>query len=411
MDGASDLDENGTWQNEPETGNVWYPNNVPPDWAPYSDGNWNYVAPWGWTWVGYEPWGFAPYHYGRWNYYGGRWGWCPGPFYGPAIYGPAFVGFYGGGFGFGIGWFPLGFGEPFYPWYHGGYGYIRNINIHNTFIRNTTVLNAGAHNFNYAYAHNVHAVTTASRSAFASGQAINRGATHLTEASLRGAQVSNSAAVNPTHQSGLGATNMKSNVARPSAAVQNRTVMARTAPAQGASQSNVRTMSSSGLTPGRAGTANSSTRNAPATSGTTAQRSTNSNNTRYWSAQGNTTDHGNAPAGFGSSKQPANSAAPTARGTQAQGNRPPWARGDAQSSAAGAQSSRSSTPNYTNNRASNPAPSRSYSTPRTYSAPSRSYPAPSHASSAPSHPASSGGSRSSGGGSSHGGGGGSHGHR
>src|SRR5579864_1113194 len=91
---SSDL----TWSEEPDYGPVWYPSDVPDDWAPYSDGYWSYVGPWGWTWVDYEPWGFAPFHYGRWSFIGGRWGWCPGPIIGPAIYGPAFVGFVGGGF-------------------------------------------------------------------------------------------------------------------------------------------------------------------------------------------------------------------------------------------------------------------------------------------------------------------------
>jgi len=44
--GYSDLDDNGTWQDEPEYGHVWYPNDVAPGWAPYSDGYWNYVGPW-----------------------------------------------------------------------------------------------------------------------------------------------------------------------------------------------------------------------------------------------------------------------------------------------------------------------------------------------------------------------------
>ena len=106
--GYSDLDENGTWNEEPDYGAVWYPSTVDAGWAPYSDGYWNYVGPWGWTWVGYEPWGFAPYHYGRWAFIGSRWGWCPGPYYARPIYGPAFVGFLGGshwgvGFGFGGG--------------------------------------------------------------------------------------------------------------------------------------------------------------------------------------------------------------------------------------------------------------------------------------------------------------------
>jgi hypothetical protein len=474
MDGYSDLDDNGSWQEEPEYGHVWYPNSVPPDWAPYSDGSWNYVAPWGWTWVGYEPWGFAPYHYGRWNYFGGRWGWCPGPYYGGAIYGPAFVGFFGGGFGFGVGWFPLGFGEPFYPWYHCRGGYIRNINIHNTFIRNTNVFNSNVHNFNYVNAHNVHAVTTANRNTFMNGGAIHRGAGHVTDASLRGAHVTNSVGIKPTQHSTLGSENMKSNVARPSATIQNRTVVARTAPAQGASQSRVRTFNSAGLTPGRTGNTpahnspamtgrpgnnapssgtssrpqelsnsrppsamNNSNRNSSAPTGNTGSARTGSG-ARSWEAQGNTSDRGRPPAGFGSSSQAGNSPTQSARNNDA--NRPPWARQGAQSSGPNGQASRSSAPSYNSDRSPSynnnrnpsqqrsysPPPTRSNSAPRTYSAPSRSYPAPSRSYSAPapsrsysapapsrsysppSHPSGGGGgNRSGGGGSSpHSGGGG-----
>ena len=431
MDGYSDLDENGSWQDEPEYGHVWYPNNVGPDWAPYSNGYWNYVSPWGWTWVGYEPWGFAPYHYGRWNYFGGRWGWCPGAYYGPAIYGPAFVGFFGGGFGFGVGWFPLGFGEPFYPWYHCRGGYIRNINIHNTYIRNVNVFNSRAHNFNYVNAHNVHAVTTANHNAFTSGQAIHRGANHITEASLRGARVTNSVGIRPTEHSSLGSQNMRSNVARPSAAIQNRGVVARTAPAQGASQSRVRTFNSSGLTPGRTGEGpghnspamNGRPGNATPSSGMSSRQQELSNSrppsamnnsnrnsagaagnagsqmagksSRTWEAQGNASDRGRPPAGFGSSNQPRNSPAQSARGNDT--NRPPWARGDSQAGTAGGQGSRSSAPAYSSNRPNSgnndrnypdqrsysPPPTRNNSAPRTYSAPSRNYPAPSRSNSAP----------------------------
>jgi hypothetical protein len=433
-DGYADLDDNGTWSENPDYGHVWYPNNVDPGWAPYSNGYWNYVGPWGWTWVDYAPWGFAPFHYGRWNYFGNRWGWCPGPYYGGAIYGPAFVGFYGGGFGLGIGWFPLGFGEPFYPWYHSRGAYIRNINIHNTVIRNTNVFNGGAHNFNYVNSHNVNAVTTANRNAFASGQAINRGAGHLTAGSLRGAQVTNSVGINPTQHSSLGSVNMRSNVARPSAAVQNRSVMARTAPAQGTSQSGVRTFNSTGLTAGRTGNANANntlnqrpntsnapSRNAGATNGRTAGSNTSQRaggSSRTWEAQGNTSDHGRPPAGFGSSSQAGNSPAQTARGNQA--NRPPWAGSGSQPGGSNGQASRSASPNYESNRGSsqsgsyNPPSNRSNSASRTYSAPSRSYPAPSRSYSPPSsHSNGGGGSRgssgggnrgSSSGGSSHGGG-------
>ncbi|HKV63694.1 MAG TPA: DUF6600 domain-containing protein [Candidatus Acidoferrum sp.] len=429
--GRDDLDDNGDWRDEPEYGHVWYPREVEPDWAPYSYGSWNYVSPWGWTWVGYEPWGFAPYHYGRWSYIGGRWGWCPGAFYGPAIYGPAFVGFFGGGFGFGVGWFPLGWGEPFYPWYHCHGGYIRNINIHNTYIRNVNVINN--RNFNYVNAHNVHAVTTANRNAFTSGHLINRGAGagHITEASLRGARVNNSVGIKPTQHSALGSENMRANVARPSASIQNRTVVARTAPAQGASQARVRTFNSAGLTPGRTGnspihnspamngragnapgvsgmssrqqelsnsrppsTMNNSNRNSSMPAGNTGSQRAG-NNTRTWEAQGNTSDRGRAPAGFGSASRMENAPAQSARSNDT--NRPPWAHSGAQTSGPNGQGSRPSAPAYNNNRAPSynnnrnysdqrsysPPPSRSNAAPRTYTPPSRSYPAPSRSYSAP----------------------------
>jgi uncharacterized membrane protein YgcG len=526
MNGYSDLDDNGSWRDEPEYGHVWYPNNVAPDWAPYSNGYWNWVGPWGWTWVDYSPWGFAPYHYGRWNYFGDRWGWCPGPFYGPAIYGPAFVGFFGGGFGFGVGWFPLGFGEPFFPGFRHSRGFFERINTRNTFIRNRNVFNTNARNFNFVNAHNVNAVTVANRNTFMNGQAINRGANRVTAASLRGAQVTNSVGIRPTQHSSLGSVNMRSNVARPPAAVQNRTVIARTAPAQGASQMRVHTVNGAGLTSGRASngpvnrsvnqravTPNAPSRNMPATNNrpgnaptmngrprnfpatsemaprqrelsqnrppssmansnrTSASAMGNNspqragNNPRTWEAQGNATDHGRPPAGFGSSNQPGNSRAQGTRETQ--GNRPPWVHGDSQSGATSGQSSRPSTPSYNSNRPSssnsgrsfeppqrtqrdapayngnrgssnsgrayeppqrmqrdtpaynnnrgnsqprsyNPPPTRSYSAPRTYSAPSRSYPAPSRSNSAPSRSSGSGGGGnrgSSGGGSPRGGGG------
>ncbi|MFZ1205278.1 MAG: DUF6600 domain-containing protein, partial [Candidatus Acidiferrales bacterium] len=104
--GYNDLDDYGAWSNDPQYGSVWVPNGVAADWAPYHYGHWVFVAPWGWTWVEDEPWGFAPFHYGRWAVIGGRWGWVPGPVGvgvvvgGPIVrpmYAPALVGFVGGG--------------------------------------------------------------------------------------------------------------------------------------------------------------------------------------------------------------------------------------------------------------------------------------------------------------------------
>jgi hypothetical protein len=143
--GYEDLDENGTWREIPPYGPVWVPTAVAPGWAPYQYGHWVWVEPWGWTWVDDAPWGYAPFHYGRWVYTGGYWGWAPGPVYARPFYAPALVAWFGGpgwgvSFGFGVGggfgWCPLGWGEPFYPWYHTGFGYFRSVNIYNTRINN-----------------------------------------------------------------------------------------------------------------------------------------------------------------------------------------------------------------------------------------------------------------------------------
>jgi hypothetical protein len=126
MVGYADLDEYGTWQSTPEYGPVWYPTAVAADWAPYRDGYWTNVGGWGSTWVDAAPWGYAPFHYGRWAWVGGRWGWCPGRFVARPIWAPALVGWVGGAswgvsvrFGSPVyGWVPLGWGEPFHPWWN-----------------------------------------------------------------------------------------------------------------------------------------------------------------------------------------------------------------------------------------------------------------------------------------------------
>jgi len=131
--GSEDLDANGKWEDAPDYGQVWVPNE-PDGWAPYRDGNWVWEPYYGWTWVGYEPWGWAPYHYGRWMSYGGAWAWWPGPVWGGGFYrpfwAPAYVSFFGfgGGWGFGFGWggwggfgwLPIGPCDRFFPWW-GGY--------------------------------------------------------------------------------------------------------------------------------------------------------------------------------------------------------------------------------------------------------------------------------------------------
>jgi len=91
----------GDWVNLDTYGWSFVPENVDFGWRPYTLGQWEWVEPYGWTWVSDESFGWATYHYGRWTYvddYG--WAWVPG-----TTWGPAWVAFrYGDPW---IGWAPL----------------------------------------------------------------------------------------------------------------------------------------------------------------------------------------------------------------------------------------------------------------------------------------------------------------
>ncbi len=146
--GYEDLDEYGSWRSEPQYGEYWVPRGVPSGWAPYHDGHWAWVDPWGWSWVDDAPWGFAPFHYGRWAHFGDTWGWVPGPVAVTPVYAPAlvaWVGFGGGAgasFGFGggstVGWFPLGPRDVYVPAYRASETYVTRINTTNTTVINNT---------------------------------------------------------------------------------------------------------------------------------------------------------------------------------------------------------------------------------------------------------------------------------
>jgi len=148
--GYEDLDEYGTWRSSPEYGSVWYPDRAPAGWAPYRDGHWAWVEPWGWTWIDDAPFGFAVSHYGRWANIGNRWGWVPGPSSAQPVYAPALVAFIGGvAIGAAIsnrntgnvGWFPLGPRDVYRPAYPVSRTYFNNVNTSNTTVNKTTITN------------------------------------------------------------------------------------------------------------------------------------------------------------------------------------------------------------------------------------------------------------------------------
>jgi hypothetical protein len=133
--GYEELDRNGSWTESAEYGPLWAPRNVAVDWAPYRDGRWTWLAPWGWTWVDNAPWGYAPSHYGRWVTVNRRWFWAPGRPAGRPVWAPALVGWVGGdGFahhrGPGLGWFPLSPRERYVPNYRVSNNYENRMTWH-----------------------------------------------------------------------------------------------------------------------------------------------------------------------------------------------------------------------------------------------------------------------------------------
>lgn len=243
--GYEDLDDYGDWRDDSNYGHVWYPNRVAVGWAPYHEGHWDWIPPWGYTWVDDSPWGYAPFHYGRWVVVGGRWGWVAGPVAVRAVYAPALVVFIGGGVGVGfggnVGWFPLGPREVYVPSYHVSREYVNRVNVSNTTVNNvtitnvynTTIINKTTNITNVTYVNRSvqGAVTVVPQRAFSSAQPVSRVAVAVNERQIAAASVSARVAVAPTRESVLGARAATANhVSAPPQAVMNRQVIANRTP-------------------------------------------------------------------------------------------------------------------------------------------------------------------------------------
>jgi hypothetical protein len=236
--GYQDLDEYGHWHYVDGYGPVWTPAGIAVDWAPYRNGHWVFIAPWGWTWVEDEPWGFAPFHYGRWAFVANSWCWVPGPMAVRPIYSPAFVAFVGGGgfsigvgVGPGVGWFPLAPGEVFIPWYRTSRVYVNNINITNTRVKVTQITNVyNVYRSNTTVAHFTYVnqrmgngVTVVSRDTFVNARPVNRNIVHVDPKTIAQARVTREVAFQPGRPSVMGAGRPAS--FRPPAQVINRQVV------------------------------------------------------------------------------------------------------------------------------------------------------------------------------------------
>jgi len=137
MVGSEDLAACGTWSTDAAYGTVWVPPGMPAGWAPYRNGRWAYILPWGWTWIDGAPWGFAPFHFGRWVWARYGWEWVPGNRAIRPVYAPALVAFLSGtGLSASVAgrggrlaaWMPLGPGEIFHPAYRASQAYLRRVN-------------------------------------------------------------------------------------------------------------------------------------------------------------------------------------------------------------------------------------------------------------------------------------------
>jgi hypothetical protein len=242
--GYEDLDDQGSWQ-PTSYGYMWFPRGLQPGWAPYQQGHWAYVPPWGYTWVDDNAWGFAPFHYGRWASVNGAWGWVPAPppvpgaVYVRPIYAPALVAWVGAGAT--IAWFALGPREVYVPSYPVSRDYVNRINVSNTtvsttvinnvYINNTVINNKTVNETHITYANRSvpGAVTATTQQAFTSAAPVARNRVAVDAHALAAAPARAIAPpVVPTRQAVLGAG--KVTTARPPAAVLARPIVARTAP-------------------------------------------------------------------------------------------------------------------------------------------------------------------------------------
>jgi hypothetical protein len=245
MTGYEDLDDYGRWHYVAEYGPVWTPVGVAAGWAPYRFGHWVWVAPWGWTWVEEEPWGFAPFHYGRWALVESSWCWVPGPIVVRPVYAPALVAFVGGGgfnlaigVGEGVAWFPLAPREVYVPWYHTSRVYVNNVNITNTRVNVTQVTNVynvyntsnvqGAARVSYVNQRVTSAVTAVSHDTFVNARPVARNLARVDARQIAEAPVTAHPQLQPVRASLLGA-GAPARV-RPPAAVVSREVVATRTP-------------------------------------------------------------------------------------------------------------------------------------------------------------------------------------
>jgi hypothetical protein len=228
VSGYADLDGYGEWQTDSDVGPVWLPQ-VQAGWVPYSQGYWIWVAPWGWTWIDAAPWGFAPFHYGRWVHIHSGWAWSPGQLSVRPVYAPALVA-WATGPNSELAWTALGYNEIYRPSMHVSNAYLQRVNVTNTYIGNTAILDSKTIDSQSRHANQAvpGAMIAVTQETFTSAREVNRDPIHIL-ASQALARASNP--VVPTARSFVHAAGNPRNAAvMPPRAIFARPVVARTRP-------------------------------------------------------------------------------------------------------------------------------------------------------------------------------------
>src|SRR5882724_6502387 len=228
LTGYEDLDQYGTWRTDRTYGQVWVPTRVSRNWAPYRQGHWAWVDPWGWTWVDDAPFGFVTSHYGRWahvnndSYGGGGWAWVPprrearqDAYAQRPVYSPALVTFVGDsnssrdfGNGGGVAWFPLAPGEVYVPAHQTSPMYVTNVNVTNTVVKQTTITNVVNNNVQtttYVNQNVAGAVTAVPRATFVNAQPVAQAAVRVAPSAITASPAVHTAPVAPVRASLMGA--------------------------------------------------------------------------------------------------------------------------------------------------------------------------------------------------------------
>src|SRR6266850_938456 len=232
LTGYEDLDQYGAWRTDRTYGQVWVPTRVSRNWAPYRQGHWAWVDPWGWTWVDDAPFGFVTSHYGRWahvnndSYGGGGWAWVPprrearqDAYAQRPVYSPALVTFVGDsnssrdfGNGGGVAWVPLAPGEVYVPAHQTSPTYVTNVNVTNTVVKQTTitnvvnnVVNNNVQTTTYINQNVAGAVTAVPRATFVNAQPVAQAAVSVAPSAIAAGPAIRTAPVAPVRASVMGA--------------------------------------------------------------------------------------------------------------------------------------------------------------------------------------------------------------